>query len=239
MSEWKAKKFWKNVTVEPLDEGFTVRLDGRAVRTPAKTEVRMPTEALARGVADEWRAQGQLVDPLSMPLMRAVNATLDKVIPQRAEVAAGLAEYGGSDLLSYRATSPDGLIARQASQWNPMLDWAETQLGARLATTQGVIPVPQPETALAALTARVESLSPWELTALSELVSLSGSLVLGLAVLEGQPAERMWTLSRLDEDWQAEQWGVDEEEADRIARKREAFLQAERYLSLVRDRCDV
>ncbi len=230
MSEWRARRFWTAAEVAPSGEGWTILLDGRDVRTPAKAILAMPSRTLASGVAAEWAAQGDTVDPLSMPLTRAANATLDKVIPQRAAVAAELSGYGASDLLCYRAAGPDDLVARQRAAWDPMLDWADDALGARLAVTQGVIPVAQPANATEALRARVEAASPWELTALSEFVTLTGSLVLGLAVLEGHAPDGVWPLGRVDEDWQASVWGVDEEEADRIAVKRAAFLQAHDYL---------
>lgn len=234
MSDWTARRFWTDATVEAVPAGYAVRLDGKPVRTPLKTEVAMPSRALAEGVAEEWRAQGKTVDPRSMPLTRAVNATLDKVMPQRAEVAGGLSDYGASDLLCYRAPAPGGLSDRQAAGWDPLLDWAGERFGGRLAVTRGVIPVAQPEAVLRTFRAHVDALSEWELTALSEVVALSGSLVLGLAVLEGQAPEPLWALSRIDEDWQAEQWGVDEEEAARIDLRRAAFLQAHRYLGLLR-----
>lgn len=234
MTEWRARRFWADATVEPVAGGHAVRLDGRPVRTPAKTLLVVPTRALAAGVADEWRAQGEVIDPLSMPLTRAANATMDKVIPQRAAVVAELAGYGASDLLCYRAEGPDELRARQDAGWDPMLDWADVTLGARLAVTQGVMPTPQPANAVEALRARVDGLSPWVLTALSEFVSLSGSLVLGLAaVARARAPEALWDLSRIDETWQAEEWGEDEEEAARIAARRTAFLQADRYLGLL------
>lgn len=235
MSEWKAKRFWKEATVETEGQGFTVQLDGRPVRSPLKTLLTMPTRALAVAVAEEWQAQEERIDPLSMPLTRAVNATLDKVVPQRAEVVANLGEYGGSDLLCYRADSPAELVAQQDARWNPVLDWADTALAARLVTTVGVIPVAQDASALAALTARVEDLSVWELTAFSEFVTLSGSLILALAVMEGHLAPaQAWRLSRLDEDWQIAQWGEDEAEAALVARKEAAFHQAWTYLGHLR-----
>lgn len=234
MSEWQAKRFWTAAAVDAVDGGFSVRLDGRDIRTPLKTLVVMPSEALAEGVAQEWDAQEGVINPGSMPLTRAVNATLDKVVPQRDEVVANLADYGGTDLLCYRATGPEGLIARQAEAWDPMLDWADASLGAGLRTTQGVMPLRQPAEAVDALYRHVATLTPWELTALSEFVTLSGSLVLALAAMDDQDPDALWSLSRIDEDWQAEQWGVDEEEAARTALKRGAFLQAARYLALLR-----
>ena len=236
MSEWKAKRFWTSATVETVDDGFAVRLDRRDVRTPLKTLLAMPSRALAGGVAEEWDAQSEVIDPLSMPLTRAANATLDKVIPQQAAVVANLAEYGGTDLLCYRADGPERLVARQAAAWDPMLDWADETFGARLKTTQGVMHVAQPANAVEALRSRVAAMTPWELTALSEFVTLSGSLILALAAMEGRDPEMLWPLSRIDEDWQNEQWGIDEEEAARVAVKREAFAQAGRYLALVRAR---
>ncbi len=234
MSEWKARRFWADATVETVADGHTVRLDGKPVRTPLKTEIVMPSRALAHGVADEWRAQGDIVDPRGMPLTRAVNATLDKVMPQRAEVAANLVEYGGTDLLCHRAPMEGALLERQEAAWAPLLDWAHTRYGVRLAVTRGIIPVAQPEGAMEALRARVGAASDWELTALSEFVALSGSLILGLAALEGEEPDALWRLSRIDEDWQAENWGADEEEEGRVALRRSAFLQAHRYLGLLR-----
>ena len=235
MTEWAARRFWTDATVEAVPGGHAVRLDGRPVRSPAKAELVMPSDALARGVAAEWAAQEERVDPLSMPLTRAVNATLDKVVPQGEAVAAELAGYGGSDLLCYRADAPEGLVARQAAAWDPMLDWVAAAHGARLDVTAGVMPAAQPPAALAALRARVDAASAWELTALSEFVTLTGSLVLGLAALEGARApDALWDMSRVDENWQAELWGADEEEAARVALRRAAFLQADAYLGLVR-----
>jgi chaperone required for assembly of F1-ATPase len=236
MTEWRPRVFWSEVTVEPSAGGLALRLDGRPVRSPSKRELVLPSAALAAGVAEEWRAQEEFVDPLSMPLTRASNTTVDKVVPQRAAVAAGLADYGGSDLLSYRAASPEGLVERQRAGWDPMLDWAAERFGARLAVAEGVMPVAQPANALEPMRAHVDALDPWELTALSEFVSLSGSLVLGLAALERAEApDAVWRLSRIDEDWQAEQWGVDEEAAEAAEAKRADFLQADRYLGLLRN----
>lgn len=230
MSEWAPRRFWTDAAVEAVAGGHAVRLDGRPVRTPAKRELVVPTAALAEGVAAEWRAQGERIDPLTMPLTRAANAALDKAAPQEAEVVDELAGYGASDLLCYRADAPEGLVARQRAAWDPMLDWAEAAHGARLATTVGVMPALQPEAALAALRAPVAEAGPWGLTALSEFVTLTGSLVLGLAALgRARPLEALWAASRVDEDWQAELWGADADEAERVAVKREAFLQAGRF----------
>lgn len=235
MSEWKAKRFWTDATVVREGDGYSVQLDSRPVRSPLKTLLSMPSESLAQAVAGEWQAQDEVIDPTSMPLTRAVNATLDKVIPQQAEVVANLVEYGGTDLLCYRAVSPVDLIERQEQAWAPVLDWLDQSHGARLTVTAGVFPIAQPARALEAMQTRVSTMSAWELTALSEFVTLSGSLVLALAVMDNHLAPHgAWDLSRIDENWQIAQWGEDESEAALIARKRAAFLQAWTYLEHLR-----
>lgn len=234
MSEWKAKRFWKEATTAPADGGWQVLLDGRPVRTPAKAPLILPTQALAQALAAEWQAQEERIDPGTMPITRTANSALDKVAGQRAEVAAMLAEYGGSELLCYRAERPIELIARQASEWDPLLDWAEERYGARLVTVQGVMPIAQDAAALERLSAPVHAMDPFALAAFHDLVALSGSLVLALAVIEGRiEAQEAWRLSRLDEDWQIEQWGADEE-AEAMARvKRAAFDDAARFWVLL------
>lgn len=132
MSEWEMKRFWTNVSVDQADTGHRVLLDGRKVRTPAKAELILPTQAMAQAVAEEWDAQSDVLDPRNMPCTRSANAAIDRVVPQIAEVAEMLAAYGDSDLLCYRADSPQALVARQAESWDPALDWAAEALGARL-----------------------------------------------------------------------------------------------------------
>lgn len=235
MSGWTAKRFWKQATAEAAETGFTVRLDGRAVKTPAKAPLVVPTLALAQGIAAEWDAQQGVVKPDTMPLTRAANSAIDKVAPLRAAVIAELSGYGGTDLLCYRATEPDALIARQAAAWDPLLDWAATALHAPLSVTHGVIPIPQPQDSLDRLTARVARFGSFELAGLHDLVAISGSLVLALAVAEGRlGADQAFEMSRIDNRWQAEQWGEDAEEAEAEALRRAAFLQADRFLGLCR-----
>lgn len=233
MSGWKAKRFWKEATVHEDAAGFGVKLDGRAVKTPAKTALNVPSRAMAEAIAAEWDAQEGKVDPFTMPVTRSANAAIDKVRTQAAEVAELIAAYGETDLLCYRAETPEALVARQAAAWNPWLDWAETRFGARLDATRGVIPVAQPEPALQALAARVALCDEWELAALHDLVSITGSLVLGLAVAEGAlSAAEAWEISRIDEHWQIEQWGEDEEASEQAALKKQALLHAERFWAL-------
>lgn len=233
MSGWKAKRFWQAAVAEPCEGGFTVRLDGRGVKTPAKVPLVVPTLAMAQAVAAEWAAQVGEVRPETMPVTRAANSALDKVVPQRAEVVAALAAYGASDLLCYRAVAPDALAERQAAAWDPLLDWAEAALGARLAVTRGVMPVMQEDVALARLEARVADLSAFHLAGFHDLVAISGSLVLALAVIHGRlDVAEAWTLSRIDEAWQVEQWGEDEEAAAAEAERRVAFEAASRFYAL-------
>lgn len=233
MSEWAPKRFWKAADVARVDTGFAVQLDGRGVKTPAKTPLVVPTEALAREIAGEWDAQVEKIDPNVMPATRMANSALDKVTIQFAEVADMLAAYGDSDLLCYRAGHPVELVARQNEKWNPMLDWAEATFGAKLEPRTGVIHAPQDETAIAKLTAEVHALSAFQLAAFHDLVSLSGSLVLGLAVAKAEAdVEEIWALSRLDERWQEEQWGEDEEATALAERKRSEFKFAEKFYRL-------
>lgn len=238
MSGWTAKRFWKAVTVEPDGAGFTVRLDGRAVKTPGKRPLILPGRAMAEAVAAEWAAVGGTVDPRRMPVTRAANSAIDKVATQFDEVAALIAAYGGSDLLCYRAEGPADLVRAQAEAWDPLLDWAEQAHGARLVTTTGVVPVAQPEAATGALAAAVFACTAFELTALHDLVALTGSLVLGLAAARGDfEAEAIWALSRIDEDWQAAQWGRDEEAEEAAAVKHADFLAARHFWTLCRAGC--
>lgn len=233
MSEWALKRFWKDATVEAVDGGFAVKLDGRGVKTPAKTPLVVPTEALAEAIAQEWRDQEEKVDPTKMPFTKTSNSALDKVTLQHAEVADMLAAYGDSDLLCYRAEAPDELVARQCARWDPLLDWTQEVFGARLAPRAGVIHAPQDAAALQALTAEVHAMTPFQLAAFHDLVAMSGSLVLALAVTRGRlEAEEAWALSRLDESWQEEQWGVDEEAAETAALKQGEFNHAARYHAL-------
>ena len=235
MSEWKARKFWKTAAVEPAEGGFRVTLDGKPVMTPGKHPLILPTRALADGVAAEWDAQGDVIDPWSMPLTRAANSAIEKVTPQFDAVADMLGAYGGTDLLSYRASEPDALKARQAEGWDPVLTWARDRYGAPLAVTEGLMPVAQDVESLARLRARIAELTPYELTAFHDLVTLPGSLILGLAVLDGRlSAEEAHALARLDEVFQAERWGRDEE-ADAAAEGRLAAMRnAERLLNLLK-----
>ena len=236
MSEWKNKRFWTDADVAPVDAGFEVHLDGRQVKTPLKNVLCVPSRPLAEAIADEWRAQSDEIDPLSMPATRYANAAIEKVALQRADVADMLASYGETDLLCYRALQPDELIARQAAAWDPMLDWADQTFSARLNVGNGVMFVEQDPAALANLSAAVHALSVFEVAALHDLVCISGSLILGLAAARGSyPLDTLWTRSRIDEEWQIEQWGRDEEADALMETKCLAFENAAQFFEWVKN----
>lgn len=231
MSEWKAKRFWKEAQVTEDEGGYGVALDGRPLKTPAKAALTVPSAAIAAEIAAEWQAQDEQIDPTAMPYTRSANAAIDKVARQHGEVADLIAAYGDSDLTCYRADAPAELVARQAEAWDPLLEWLAASHGIALAPVTGVMHRPQDPAALAAISALVHALDPFELTAFHDLVGLTGSFVLGQAVADGHIApEQAWTLSRIDEDWQAEQWGTDEEAAAMAAVKYAAFLHAAAFL---------
>lgn len=237
MSDWAPKRFWKAAEVSEAEGGLTILLDGRPVRTPAKAPLILPTRAFAEAVAAEWQAQGDKIRPATMPMTRFANSAIDKVTPQFAEVADMLAAYGETDLLCHRADAPAELVARQAAIWDPALDWGADNLGARLIPTIGVMHRVQDPVALSRLRELTHAFDAFELAAFHDLVSLSGSLVLGFAVVRGfGAAETIWNASRLDETWQEEQWGVDDESAAQAAVKRQAFLDAARVVQLLERR---
>ncbi len=233
MSVWAAKRFWTDATVEAADGGWTVRLDARAVKTPQKAALVMPTEAMAQAVADEWQAQVGLVRPDTMPVTRSANSAIDKVAPQRDEVVGLIAAYGGSDLLCYRAVFPPALIERQAEAWDPLLAWSADALGAPLVATAGVMPIAQDAASLAVLHARVAGMGDFQIAAFHDLVAISGSLIIALAVTEGRLTnDQAWDCSRIDEAWQNEQWGVDDDAAAMEAMRRVGFDHAGRFYGL-------
>lgn len=225
------KRFWKHVTVDP-ERG--VRLDDRPVRTPGRVPLLLPTDILAEAVADEWRAVADDIDPHAMPLTGLANAAIDRVATDPAAFAAGLAAYGESDLLCYRADSPSDLVARQAALWDPPLDWARDRYDVHFEIVAGVMHRPQSEATVERLGAAIAARTAFELAPLSTIVTITGSLVLALALAErAMDAKAVWAAANLDEDWQAEQWGED----DLAVKTREAhqreFEPAARFLSLV------
>ncbi len=224
---WKPKRFWKAVTVEAVEGGFTVRLDARPVKTPGKNLLVVPTQALAQAIAAEWDAQQGLVRPDTMPFTRAANSALEKVAPQFDEVVGLLAAYGETDHLCYRATGPVELIARQRAGWDPILDWCATALNAPLTAVAGVMHIAQPPASTDRLHRMTAEMSPFQIAAFHDLVGLSGSLILAFAVTHGRlTPQQAWELSRIDEIWQAEVWGIDDDAEALAETKRLAFHQA-------------
>lgn len=216
------RRFYRQAGVEEADGAFRVVLDGRPVRTPAHRFLAVPSRALADALAEEWNAQGESIDPATMPLARLVNSIVDGVANAPDLVAAEIEKYLGSDLLFYRAEGPQGLLERQASHWDPLLAWAREALGAHFVLAQGVMPTAQPAAAIAAGRAAIPG-DPWRLGAVHVITTLTGSALIALAVLHGHLAvEVAWDAAHVDEDWNMEQWGRDD-----IALKRRAARRAE------------
>ena len=224
------KRFWKDVTVE----AGAILLDGRAVRTPAREPLVLPTPALAEAVADEWRSVGEKIDPRAMPLTGYANAAIDKVAPDSAKYAAGLASYGETDLLCYRAENPPELAARQAKIWDPLLDWARARYDIAFVVTAGIVHRAQPPETLSRLSAAIAARNPFELAALSPIVTIGGSLVVALMLAEHAiTADAAFEATHLDELWQAELWGEEWMAADARALRRADFASADRLLRLL------
>ena len=227
------KRFYKTVAVVPAGDGFGVTLDGKPIRSPAKADFILPSRALAEAVAAEWDAQADEVVPSAMPLMQLAATTIDKVAPNRDVVIDTIAPYGGTDLLCYRAEAPVALAERQAAAWQPLLDWAMTAHDAPLTATSGILHQAQPDASLAALRAAVAAQDDWRLTALHQATALTGSLVLGLALLAGRiDADEAFELAELDASFQIERWGEDAEAAARRAALRAELRAAVRLVQL-------
>jgi len=229
------KRFYKNATVENLDDGFTVVLDGCAINTPAKQPLAISIKELAEAVAAEWRAQKDEIQHDSMPMMRFVCTALDRVATNRTAVIIETIKFAETDLLCYRAAEPTELVQRQAKNWQPLLDWAETRYGARLSTTTGVTPIVQDAMALARLRTVVEAEDDFTLTGLHIATGASGSLIVGLALLEQEiDVQHAWAASHIDELWQLERWGEDAELAERLEGLRREISAAGKFLALSR-----
>lgn len=224
------KRFWREARV---DDG-QVRLDDRPVRTPGRAPLVIPYPRLAEAIADEWRAVEGEIDPRAMPLTGLANTVIDRISPDPAPFAAGLAKYGESDLLCYRADAPAELVARQHAAWDPLLDWARSRYDVHFEVTTGIIHTPQPAASVARLAETVAARTAFELAGLSPVVTTTGSLIAALALLEGAAdAETVWRAAEVDEDWQAERWGED----DLARRTRDAhradFEGGARFLALL------
>jgi chaperone required for assembly of F1-ATPase len=228
------KRFWKDVSVERDGDGWAIRLDGKPVRTPARAPLVVPSEALARAMAEEWRSAGEQVDPRAMPLTGLANAAIDRVAPDRAAFAQGLARYAETDLTCYRATAPRALVEVQETAWDALLGWARRRYDVDFATTSGLTHVAQPQATVDQLAHEVAALDAFHLAGLSPLVTVGGSLVAALAVAEGAvTAEQAWDSVSIDERWQLEQWGADAEAETALENRRNDFLAGARFLELL------
>ena len=228
------KRFWKDVSVEREDGGWGIRLDGRPVKTPARVAVAVPTERLAEAIAEEWRSAGHTIDPRAMPLTGLANAAIDRVAADRQAFADGLARYAEADLACYRAEGPQGLVDRQEKSWDDLLGWARRRYDVDFATTTGLTHVTQPAATVERLGHEVSALDAFRLAGLSPLVTIGGSLVGALAVLEkAMTPVQVWQAVSLDDQWQLERWGSDAEAEAALENRRGDFLAAARFLELL------
>ena len=228
------KRFWNDVSVEPEDGGWGIRLDGRPVKTPARAPLTVPTEQLAEAIADEWRSVKGTIDPRAMPLTGLANAAIDRVAPHREAFAHGLVRYAEADLACYRAEGPRPLVERQEREWDRLLAWARRRYDVDFATTSGLMHVEQPQATIERLTHAVAALDPFHLAGLSPLVTIGGSLLAALAVLEEAiTPDEAWDAISIDERWQIEQWGGEAEADAALDNWRRDFFAGVQFLELL------
>jgi chaperone required for assembly of F1-ATPase len=226
----RPKRFYKEASPGPVDGGFGVLLDGRPVRTPAGARLALPTPALGELLAEEWAAQKDVIVLAQMPATRLAFTTADRAADAREALADSVAAYAGSDLLAYFAEGPESLLERQLSHWGPVLAWAEADLDLHFTRAVGVIHQPQPAATTGRVKALALALDDYRLTGLAHAAALFGSAILALALQRGElSGQAAFDLSRLDEAFQEERWGVDEEAAVRAAAMRAEALMLERW----------
>ena len=229
------KRFYNAASVVPAEGGHAITLDGRPVKTPAKAPLVLISAALAQAIATEWATQGTHIDPATMPLTKLANTTIDAVAGAADAVAADIVAFAGSDALLYRAEAPAELAGRQSASWDPILAWAERTVGARLMPTSGVLHVPQPLEALAAIARGLQPHDPWRLAPTHVMTTLTGSALLALSVAhDAMTAADAWKAAHIDEDWQIETWGEDAEADTRRAFRWAEMSAAARFLELTR-----
>jgi chaperone required for assembly of F1-ATPase len=217
------KRFYATTNVAPADGGFAVTLDGKTIKTPSGRVVAIPSRTIAEAVAAEWDAQGDTIDPLTMPMTRFANSVVDAVVDRVDIVRDDVAKYFATDLLFYRAGHPEALVAREAQHWDGVLFWAADALGAHFILAQGIIHVSQPEQAIAAARDALPH-DPWSVAALHVVTTLTGSALLALALHRGErDADQVWSAAHVDEDFNREQWGDDEEVVARRTARRLDF----------------
>jgi chaperone required for assembly of F1-ATPase len=222
------KRFYKEVSVVEGEGGHGVHLDGRPVKTPAKNTLAAPTVRLAELLRDEWANQVEVIDPRSMPVTRLVNTAIDGVAVEPQAVFEDILRFSASDMLCYRAESPENLVIRQREQWDPIVDWAADEYGARFELIEGVMPKEQPREATLAVSSVLRKYdTPIELAVLHTVTTLTGSALLALAFAEGHAAaEDIWQLAHLEEDWTSEHWGSDAEAEQRRDKRHQEFQAA-------------
>lgn len=222
------KRFYKEVSVSEGEGGHALHLDGRPVKTPAKNALVAPTERLAELLRDEWADQVDVIDPRTMPVTRLVNTAIDGIAPDTQPVFEDILRFSSSDMLCYRADSPENLVVRQNERWDPIIDWAANELGARFILIEGIMPQEQPKEAVAAFGVTLRKYAtPIELAVLHTVTTLTGSAILALAFAEGRiTADEAWALAHLDEDWTNEHWGTDLEAEHRRAKRFEEIQAA-------------
>ncbi len=227
------KRFYKKAEAGSHEEGYAVLLDGRPVKTPSKRALAVPSLALAEAMAAEWEAQREEIDPRTMWLTKLANTAIDLVAPRRAEVIAELVNYSGTDLLCYRAEHPAALVSRQVALWDPLLGWA-AERGISLMPTVGVLHVTQSSASLEAYRAAADALDAFQIAGLHNAVTLTGSAVIGLAMTLGRiTAEEAFIAAYLDEHWQMELSGEDEEERARLELRRSELAETGRFMQLL------
>jgi chaperone required for assembly of F1-ATPase len=228
------KRFYASASVAKTDGGFSVTLDGRPIKTPSGKIVIAPKREIAEAIAAEWQAQQEIIDPLTMPLTRLANSVVEAVADRADAVADDIEKYLGSDLLFYRAGHPEGLVAREAAHWDPIVFWAAETLGAHFMLAEGIVHVRQPETAIASARAAFPG-DPWSIAALHVVTTLTGSALLALALTHGvRDPEQIWAAAHVDEDWNIEKWGIDDEVAARRAARLVDFQAATRILKALK-----
>lgn len=229
------KRFYEDAAAVVVAEGYAIELDGRPVRTPMGKPLVLPVQSLAEAIAQEWRDQGDKIDPHSMPLGGMANTAIDRVGTDRSTIMGNLLHFAETDMLCYRAEQPEDLAWRQSEEWQPLLDWAEENIGAYLRVTTGVLPVDQPDETMQALNEKLFHLGDMELTAVASLAAACGSLILALAVAEERiDDEQAFQLSQLDESYQNERWGLDSEAQARQRRLRQDLASATLFLSFLK-----
>jgi len=228
------KRFYKQARAGEHDGGLAVLLDGRPLRTPQRKLLHLPSRALAEALAEEWQSQGEAIVPETMPLTQLASTALDRIAPQIGAVASEIARYAETDLVCYRADAPESLVAAQSQAWSPLLDWLRETFGARLMVTSGIRPVPQPADAIARIQNAVARFDPFPLAALSAATAVSGSVVIGLALMHGRiTGDQAADAALVDETHQMRQWGSEAEAEARLAWIRKELCAAERFRALL------